>query len=110
MIDSEEMCKHAAKKMRKTRFSNAIGPGTDLPHGCVWHNCGFSGVRGYPSSKGRILAVCNDAVGPAYQDAVFWNPNGSALSMDTNIRQVCYEPYESFKGIIFRICCIKLNF
>ena len=97
MVGSQEMCKYAAKKMRKTRFANAIGSGTDLPYGCVWYNCGVSSVSYEVSDlNDRIMTVCNDA---AYQDAIFWNPDGSALSMDMNIRQVCYEPYESFKGM-----------
>ena len=94
IVTSKEMCKYAAGKIPKSRFTSAVGSGNDLPFGCVWYRCGVSGLHQRSNRR------CNEAV---VQHAMFWNPNGTVLSIDRNIRQVCFEPYGSFKGIYCEI-------
>ena len=95
IVSSEGMCKYATRKIPKSLFTIAIGAGIDLPYGCVWYMCGASQA---PSTR------CDKI---AQRHAVFWNPNGSVSSMDRNIRQVCYEPKDSFKGIIKKYFALK---
>ena len=57
-------------------YVKASGDGYDLPYGCLQY---------------KRYAHANRGV-------VFWNPNGTVISMDLKIAQVCYEPPESFEG------------
>ena len=66
-VDSEEVCRHTGKGIVDAVYSNMKGEGHDLPLGCIW-----------------------DAVTPG-KIFTYWNAAGVAISLDPNIRQICYD-------------------
>ena len=66
-VNNRRQCKKAADHFPNALYSTLKGAGHHLPGGCVWDN------------------VAED------EKFVYWNPDGSVLSNDPNIRQVCYS-------------------
>ena len=64
-VKSEENCKKATEDFNDATYKVAQGQGYDLPYGCI-------------SDKSTIG-----------KHNVYWNPNGVALSNDSNIRPIC---------------------
>ena len=70
-VDTNEQCQMAAECFPNATYASISKPGfttdfaNDLPYGCIW-----------------------DTV-TQNKTYIYWNPNGSVLSNDPNIRQLC---------------------
>ena len=78
-IKTEMVCRESALQL-KEEYVKTKGHGVDLPFGC-------------------ILDKTNVGLEDHY---VYWNPNGSAISKDPNIREICLEKLDQdpLKGMI----------
>ena len=67
-------CKEAANVWSNGSYIMIKGKGHDLPYGCI------------------LDSITSE------QTSVYWNPDGVAISADPNVRQICDDKLDLFKG------------